>query len=364
MTIHPKLLDGRVTAEVRTSHARLPASLFRTHGLSHAERFPAWRESVGIFLDSSMPGGRDAAAFSGQIESYLLDDVVLSRVAAGAQKFDRASPRIARDSLEHYMVQVFLGGDVEMALRTRSLRAGAGRVIGFDLGDVLDSVNSEFDLLCAIIPRARLSPLLAHPDSLHASMPATESGGGALLANFFKDLFAIAPGLSPAEAVTAARAFCELIATAFNGAAFGVDDRPDVARYALLLKARLFIRDHLASSDLTPDAVAVALGLSRSALYRLFEHAGGVAEYIREQRLRRAMAELMSLHSAHLQVAEIGYRWGFADPGHFSRTFRSRFGCTPSEARSLKWAAVRRDGHEFDARVGDRRYEDWIAVIG
>ena len=36
--------------------------------------------------------------------------------------------------------------------------------------------------------------------------------------------------------------------------------------------------------------------------------------------------------------ADIGMRWGFMDAAHFSRLFRSTYGCTPSEYRRLHLA--------------------------
>jgi len=32
-------------------------------------------------------------------------------------------------------------------------------------------------------------------------------------------------------------------------------------------------------------------------------------------------------------VSEVAYSWGFNDPAHFSRTFRSRFGISPTQCR-------------------------------
>jgi AraC-like DNA-binding protein len=105
------------------------------------------------------------------------------------------------------------------------------------------------------------------------------------------------------------------------------------------------------------------MGLSRSVLYRLFRDGGGIAFYIREQRLRRCFADLVSERGRDLQVAKIAWQWGFTDSAHFSRLFRDRFGCSPSDARAGALAAWRREGCALDSRIGDRRYENWIASL-
>jgi AraC-like DNA-binding protein len=354
-------LDDHPGKTSRVGRSLLPASFFRTQTLPHAERFGAWRESVGVFLDSQLDARSDASAFAGDVESYLLDDIVISRPRANGQKFDRDSRRIARDGIDHYMIQLFVRGGTDIALGRRSLQA-ARRIVGFDLGETLDSFNSDFDIVCALIPRARLAPLLLRPDSLQGAMPSAESGGK-LLAEFMSNLFDSLHALNPRQAGSAARALSELIATAFNGEAIAANDTSEVAHPALALKARTLIRNRLGSATLDVDQIAGAMGLSRSALYRLFKDSGGIAHYIREQRLRRCFADLVSERGRDRQVAEIAWRWGFADPAHFSRVFSSRFGCSPTEARSGGSTLQQREGRPPDARIGDRRYEDWIAGL-
>lgn len=362
--MRPNLLDNRPGKAARVARSRLPASFFRTDALPPAERFAAWRESVGVFLDSRLVKQDDAEHFNGDVESYLLDDIVISRPRANGQKFDRPSGRIARDGLDHYMIQLFVHGSTDIELGRRSLHGAERRIVGFDLGDTLDSFNADFDILCAVVPRARLAPLLDRPDSLHTQMPSLACGGGALLGDFLPNLFDSLPDLAGSQAGSAGRALIELIATAFNGAQFAAGDAPDVARDALALKAKAFVKGRLGHHALGPEEVARALGLSRTALYRLFQEGGGVALYIREQRLRRCFADLVSERGRGAQVAEIAWRWGFADAAHFTRLFKERFGCTPSEARAGTHAVASRAGRPLDTRVGDRRYEEWIAGLG
>jgi AraC-like DNA-binding protein len=33
-------------------------------------------------------------------------------------------------------------------------------------------------------------------------------------------------------------------------------------------------------------------------------------------------------------LSEIAYQWGFGDQAQFSRHYRAKYGCTPSEARA------------------------------
>lgn len=347
----------------RHRRSRTQSSLFRTHTLEPGERFGAWRESMSVFLDSS-PAQRGAETdFTGEVEGYLIDDVLLTRAIASRQKYDRASGKIARDGLDHYMVQVFVGGHTDVFFGRRMVRSHPGSPIAFDLGDVLDSYNSNFDILCVVIPRLRLAPLLLRPDSVQGQIPDPDSGAGRLLGDFMTSLYLTAPSLTPAEAATSIRALLELVAAALNGvAAADVDAR--AADHALLLKAQRFLRDNLASQELSPEAVALGVGISRTALYKLFQPLGGVSGYARELRLRRCLSEIMSARHAHAQISQIAYRWGFTNAAHFNRAFKQRFGRTPGDAREAARDAVLHDPVALDQRVGDRRYEEWIATLG
>ncbi|WAP71367.1 AraC family transcriptional regulator [Jiella pelagia] len=76
------------------------------------------------------------------------------------------------------------------------------------------------------------------------------------------------------------------------------------------------------------------MGLSRSTLYRLFEPFGGVAAYILERRLEQAYRALGDSRDLRL-IGTIAHGLGFAGESQFSRSFRQRFGRTPSEVRRL-----------------------------
>ncbi len=353
-----------ITTRERVVRSTLPASLFHTSQLPAQERFSAWRESIGVMMDVRLPQSAAAHAFNARVESYLFDDIMVVRCAASAQKFDRGSAKFARDCIDHYMIQLFISGHVDMTHGRRVFRCKPGTVICFDLADVMDTFNSDFDLLSFIVPRRRLAPLLTDPDSLQGVMVDPESGTGALLSNYLISLFSTAPRLTPEEASIAGRSLLDLLALAFNRAVVAAGDVPEIARHAAFMRVQNFIKAHLADPDLGPETVAEMVAMSRAQLYRLFAPIGGVAEYIREQRLRRCLADLLSVKEAHRQIADIAYSWGFSDATYFAKLFKARFGRTPSEAREAAAPATRSGGNgAFDSRVGDRIYEEWVAGL-
>ncbi|HEY9568748.1 MAG TPA: helix-turn-helix transcriptional regulator, partial [Thalassobaculum sp.] len=123
-----------------------------------------------------------------------------------------------------------------------------------------------------------------------------------------------------------------------------------------MVTARRLIDASLSDAGLTPDLLAQQLGVSRAKLYRMFEPVGGIAQYIRDRRLRRAMLELRDVEFRHHPIYEIALRAGFSSETTFGRAFRQRYEITPREARQQVT-----DPRPATADGGpDRRYEDWL----
>jgi AraC-like DNA-binding protein len=355
-------MADEIKTQARVARAKIPTSVFSTAKLKPEERFEAWRESIGVFLDVRAPAS-GPVGFEADIEGYLLEDVFLSRCCAGAQKFDRPAIKIARDSIDHYMIQLVLGGQIEMDHRGDQFMIPTGGLVAFDLSEVMDTFNTDFEVLSIIVPRRRLAPLLADPDAQQGARVDPQSGSGKLLANYLVTLFSVSPTLSTAEASLAARSLLDLIALAFNSTALRTGDLPELVQRAELMRVQNLIKERLANADLEPSVVTEICGMSRSQLYRLFAPIGGVAEYIREQRLRRCLADLLSATHAHRQIADIGYRWGFSDPINFAKAFKQRFGRSPSEAREAVLTASNEVRDRMTSQIGDRLYEQWIGNL-
>jgi AraC-like DNA-binding protein len=105
-------------------------------------------------------------------------------------------------------------------------------------------------------------------------------------------------------------------------------------RNAHLLRCEHFIRARLDNTRLTPQMVADGCGILLRYMRQIFEGEGiTVGAYIRNQRLLMSDAMLRD-PNCRKSISEIAYQWGFGDQAQFSRNYRSRFGCTPSDVRA------------------------------
>jgi AraC-like DNA-binding protein len=94
------------------------------------------------------------------------------------------------------------------------------------------------------------------------------------------------------------------------------------------------VLDRLDDNSLTIASVARYFGLSSKLVQRLFERAGMTfTEFVLEQRLQLARRLLSGQDSRQNKIGAIAYAAGFGDLSYFNRTYRRRFGMTPSEWR-------------------------------
>jgi AraC-like DNA-binding protein len=161
-------------------------------------------------------------------------------------------------------------------------------------------------------------------------------GIGELLRSHMLATLDEAPHLSPAQRLLALRAATDMALAALQAQATGMADSEQFA-LGFYHAARALIDRDCGDIDLTVDAIARDLGCSRASLYRVFAARGeSVAAVIWATRLDHAQRLLRSCSHAHLLIAEIAFRCGFADQATFNRMFKRRYGMTPRDAREVE----------------------------
>jgi AraC-like DNA-binding protein len=88
-------------------------------------------------------------------------------------------------------------------------------------------------------------------------------------------------------------------------------------------------------------ALAARLGITPRYVHLLLKETGRTfSHHVLEQRLQRALILLRDPHWQQRRIAELAAESGFSDLSHFSRTFRRRYGMTPTQARAAAQSCV------------------------
>lgn len=112
-------------------------------------------------------------------------------------------------------------------------------------------------------------------------------------------------------------------------------DEPEIASQdeAFLTRLKELMEKNIENSSLVVEDLVGEMALSRSVFFKKLKALTGLApiEYIREMRLQRSV---QLIKSGAYNMTQIAYMVGLNDPRYFSKCFKQRFGCTPTEFRN------------------------------
>lgn len=189
------------------------------------------------------------------------------------------------------------------------------------------SQSDHFRSLVITIPAGMMRSRLPDID-LRCGMPVRSTRGPQrLLHDYAMSLLAQAPDLPLPLRAQAEAHLLDLLCAVAPGAGPDRLERQCPRRYLLA---------HLADPAISPATAALALGVSVRTIHARMALLGTTfARELREQRLQRCHADLLQ-GKASGTITEVARRWGFDDPGSFSRLFRARFGVTPRDRRKQR----------------------------
>jgi AraC-like DNA-binding protein len=206
----------------------------------------------------------------------------------------------------------------------------------YSVGDGFEGEWTAAEWVTLWIRRDALPPLTA---GLSVLAPGVQAGTTAtLLADMLLSLPDHLAHAGTSEAPAIADAICSMVSGCLLGGATapaggGLDARQS-CNPVLRERVRRVIRDNIRSTRLTPERIARAAGVSRSALYRMLEAEGGVARHVRQVRLALMYATLSDPAQASRSISSLAEEYGFHDASAFSRIFRRAYGCAPGDVRA------------------------------
>jgi AraC-like DNA-binding protein len=186
------------------------------------------------------------------------------------------------------------------------------------------------------LPRVRIAELVRDLDGILVQPLPAKTGALSLLRRYLA-LLEGAPALaSPELAHLAVAHVYDLVAMALGA----TRDAAEIAagrgiRAARLQAIKADIRAHPGEQGLSLDAVAAREGISSVYIRKLFEGEDtSFSKFVLEQRLARAHRLLSDPRFAQRTIAALALEAGFGDLSYFNRTFRRRFGASPSDVRA------------------------------
>lgn len=332
MAQHPESAPHAEPAR-RTAPAR---ATFSTEHFAREHRFDAWRGLLGLTHDIE---GRPED-FHAHVTSTAVGPMIASEMSASPQGVARSPHRVRRDSLDHVVLHL-VSAEFGVERGDDRFHVPVGVVTVNTLSQPFRrTVSPEHGSLILSLPRHLVAEVLPEPETFHGQI--LRGGVGTLFREHMRTLVRHAPSIVPVEAEGLARATAQLLASGLEPTRGRFAAARTGLRAAAVVRCKRYVERHLRSPDLTPEAICRAVGLSRSALYRLFAEDGGIATYIRSRRLQAARDALAK--PLKPRVSEVAYTYGFTNAATFSRAFRDAYGVNPTDSGALTDGA----GHETD----------------
>lgn len=273
--------------------------------------------------------------FYNRTDGYNLSGALFGRCETVAQRFDRTWAHVAADPTDTVQVILQIRGSWTGLYDGRTVAGAPGSIRFVDMARPFDLTTEAFETLNLVFPRALLgNQSLLH---VHGLVIPEDSVDGELIASQLRGLWEVVGRMSTLQASTAVAAAIALLSGILRARAPDTAERVSPGAKRQLASARAFIDKRLADSELTPDAVSLHLGVSRTLLYEVFQPVGGVAAFIQGRRLDRAFDALIaSSGSGGPTLTEVAFAHGFRSDAHFSRAFRARFDIQPGRLRQLR----------------------------
>ncbi|MBS8273578.1 helix-turn-helix domain-containing protein [Thalassospira tepidiphila] len=322
-------------------------------------RYDLWQDSIGCVFDVDVDKTRrEDGVFNAVIDAFRFDEFMVAKTTTVQQNWWRTPFNIARDGMDHYMIQFFLKGGMQWQTRRTSGDVGLGDLIVFDMAEEMQSITDDFCHISLIIPRAALAPRLDNPDGQHMRHLKWNTPIAAMLSDYMMLLGRNLPNLGYEQLKPLIPSILSMVAVCLNDDPSGSKSQSYYDQWYLKRRIKSFILQNLGDSRLGAQGICDAMNLSRSNLYRMFEDEGGVKTFIRENRLKRSLRQIVADEKCSVSV--IAEQHGFASPSDFSRAFRNSYGLSPREARNQYGLTSQDFGGSIAEANICRDYEGWI----
>jgi AraC-like DNA-binding protein len=307
-----------------------------TDALPMRERLPFWREVlcrriIGVDIEPLSEDPFQAEAMFGGLPG--LQTMLWS--IGSAIRLQR-TPELISDGNDSLGLVVNLAGAPTYSQRGRDVSLGRSDAVVILNGEPAAAVYRQTKDFALRVPRAALAPLVTDVEDMAMLVIPHDNEALRLLMGYLKTVHESFPLNAPELRHMVVTHVHELMAMAIgptrDGAAVAAEGGVRAARLAMI---KADIVAHLCRSDLSLVVVAARQQVTPRYIQMLFEREGTTfSQFVLTQRLAHAYRMLTSPHHKSWTVSAIAFTVGFGDLSHFNRSFRRRYGATPSDVRN------------------------------
>lgn len=270
---------------------------------------------------------------SGRLLDQNLGPINVSCLHSSAMQYQRLKPA---QHESYFLITLPLQNRIRMQQGQKDVFCERGQVLLQHANEpYVFEYGHENTLWVMKVPSKLLKQHIAHPENLTASVFDGNTGTGKLLA---QNMVLLGQELLNGHLDSQQTAYyndflLQLFAQVVKQDARVLLSDERSVRQAQLLKIQNFIATNLSHSELNPQYVAAACGISVRYLHSLFQDLDSTfTRYLQQQRLQAAYQCLQQ--QPERSVSDIVYSCGFNDQSHFTRLFKLTYQTTPSALKN------------------------------
>ncbi len=313
-----------------------------TDGVPAAQRLTFWRDQVLKRMEPAAPS-EPAGPFRARLRRISIEGAELVEHISDPVTALRTAERRRIDGCDDISIDVMRHCRIASINHGGEHRLRPGDVCVVDYAQPIEVRRSRHAAIGLIMPRSRAREAMGGDVAALAGTRLAARGMTTVLRHHLLTTLNEASFMSLQERVLAVSGAADMALAILQAGRFGTADSEQFGE-GFYWGARRLIDRHCTNAELTPERVAVAVGCSRAALYRVFaKHGESVAATIWSARIYRARRMLVAAEGMGLLVSDIALHCGFRELPTFTRMFKRRFGMTPSDARKAAFANPQRD---------------------
>jgi AraC-like DNA-binding protein len=301
------------------------------------QRLAYWTDMVcGVYVQLECDAAAGRSDIQGHIAFESLASLQLSRVTASPQLVRRTAAMVGRASEDFFLVSIQTEGEGVVRQDGRAARLAAGDFALYDSTRPYTlQFEQPFQQVVLRLPGPVLRTALRDTHRLTALTVSGQRGAGHLMINMIRTLATDIDTLAAESAAAVAESVTQILVAGLAGLPQARQQPLSHLRAYHRERIRACVREHLHEPGFCVADIALRLRVSPSTLHRAWAgEACALGDWIWARRLDAARRDLCDPGLAARGVSEIAFGWGFNDAAHFSRAFRTRFGCSPREMRA------------------------------
>jgi AraC-like DNA-binding protein len=277
----------------------------------------------------------EEATFEAKVSGYFFKNFLCINAGATPQKYYSNTERALKSGYDGVIVKLILDGYCDFSGDGSSIRNGAGGITILDMSREVTGITPIIDTISLVIPRDVISKHGINIEGLHLQTLDQASVMTRLLVNHLRMLRQEAQYITQNEILDVSKLTIELVISALQNHIKTAVLTPPRSDNYLLFKIKEYICANIQSVDFNVANICTEYNISRAKLYRITEALGGVANFIRKQRLHHAYHLLCSNEETKPQISSIAFQSGFKSLSNFSLLFKEEFGVSPSGSIQL-----------------------------